>query len=31
MIYKKAMKTIEREKEFIFKLLESFNAVSGSV
>ncbi len=31
MIYIKAMKTIEREKEFIFKLLESFNAVSGSV
>lgn len=31
MIYKKAMKTIEREEEFIFKLLESFSAVSGSV
>ena len=31
MIYIKAMKTIEKEKEFIFKLLESFNAVSGSV
>ena len=31
MIYKKAMQSIEKEKEFIFKLLESFNAVSGSV